>query len=82
MDEYDVAVLLWTKKTEFGRLVKEGDHIILKAFNETKSRSYVYPPARILKKQVIDEIVYLYHDCSDFDYRLPWGRFRAAVKTV
>lgn len=83
IDEGDISFLRWRAKTEFGDTAKEGDQIILKFNNENKTRSYIYPPSTILKKQVVDGFVYFYHDNRNSEeIKIPWTKFQAFVKNI
>jgi len=83
IEEEDIRFLRWRSNTEFSKLAKEGDQIILKLVNESKTRSYIYPPSTILKKEVIDGFAYFYHDCRNSEERkVPWTKFQVFTKNI
>lgn len=81
--EDDISFLRWRGNTEFSEKAKEGDQILLKYSNSDKTRSYIYPPSTILKKQVIDGFTYFYYDDrGSEDSRISWTKFQAFLKTI
>lgn len=83
IDEKHIALLRWRINTEFSDTAKEGDQIILKFNNETKTRSYIYPPSTILERQVIGGFVYFYHDDRNSEKnKIGWTKFQSFIKTI
>jgi hypothetical protein len=83
IDENDISFLRWRAKTEFSETAKEGDQIILRFNNSDKTRSYIYPPSTILKKQVVDGFTYFYHDNRGSEQsKISWTKFQAFLKTI
>jgi hypothetical protein len=83
IDEDDISFLRWRAKTEFSETAKEGDQIILRFNNSDKTRSYIYPPSTILKKQVVDGFTYFYHDNrGSEESKISWTKFQAFLKTI
>ncbi len=83
IDEDDISFLRWRAKTEFSDTAKEGDQIILRFNNSDKTRSYIYPPSTILKKQVVDGFTYFYHDNrGSEESKISWTKFQAFLKTI
>lgn len=83
IDEEHISFLRWRAKTEFSETAKEGDQIILKFNNETKTRSYIYPPSTILEKQVVNGFIYFYHDNRNSEEtKIPWTKFQTFVKNI
>lgn len=83
IDEDDISFLRWRAKTEFSETAKEGDQIILRFNNSDKTRSYIYPPSTILKKQVVDGFTYFYHDNRNSEEsKISWTKFQAFLKTI
>lgn len=83
IDEDDISFLRWRAKTEFSETAKEGDQIILRFNNSDKTRSYIYPPSTILKKQIVDGFTYFYHDNrGSEESKISWTKFQAFLKTI
>ncbi len=83
IDEDDISFLRWRARTEFSDTAKEGDQVILKFNNESKTRSNVYAPSTILEKQVVDDFTYFYHENKNSEERkIPWTKFQAFIKSI
>jgi len=83
IDEDDIGYLIWRAKTEFSETAKEGDQIVLRFINSDKTRTYIYPPSTILKKEVLDGITYFYHDDrGSEESKVSWTKFQAYLKTI
>lgn len=83
IDEDDIGFLRCRAKTEFSKTAKEGDQIIFRFNNSDKTRRYIYPPATIFKKQVVDGFTYFYHDNrGSEESRVSWTKFQAFLKTI
>ncbi|MGE0931256.1 phospholipase D-like domain-containing protein [Peijinzhouia sedimentorum] len=83
IDEDDISFLRWKAKTKFCETAKEGDQIILRLNNADKTRSFIYPPSTILKKQVVDGFTYFYHDNrGSEESKISWTKFQAYLKTI
>lgn len=83
IDEEDISFLRWRAKTEFSETAKEGDQIILRFNNSDKTRSHIYPPSTILKKEVVDGFTYFYHDNrGSEESKVSWTKFQAFLKTI
>lgn len=83
IDEDNISFLRWRAKSEFGETAKEGDQIILRFNNSNKTRSYIYPPSTILKKEVVDGFTYFYHEKRGLEERkVSWTKFQAFLKTI
>ena len=83
IDEDDISFLRWRANTEFSDTAKEGDQIIIRYNNSDKTRSYIYPPSTILKKQVVDGFTYFYHDDrGSEESKISWTKFQAFLKTI
>jgi len=81
IDEDNIGFLRLRRNTEFTDTAKEGDLIILKFNNESKTRSHIYPPSTILQKQIVDGFTYFYHDVTDSEEReIPWTKFQKIMK--
>jgi hypothetical protein len=81
IDEDDISFLRWRSKTEFTNNAREGDQIILRFNNASKTRSYIYPPSTILEKQIVDGFTYFYHDSRNAEnVKIPWTKFQAYLK--
>lgn len=81
--EENISFLRWRAKTEFSETAKEGDQIILKYNNESKTRSYIYPPSTILNQQVIDGFVYFYYDTRNSEKcKISWTKFQSFIKNI
>jgi hypothetical protein len=80
--EEHIVFLRWKLKTTFSKTVKEGDQIIVKYTNANKTRTYIYPPSTILKKQVKDGFVYLYYYENEYSEknRINWTRFTSLIE--
>ncbi len=82
IDEDDIGFLRWKIKSKFSKTAKEGDQIILKFNNSGGTRSFIYPPSTILKKEVVDGFSYFYHDIRNSEERkVSWTMFKAFLKT-
>ncbi len=83
IDEDDISFLRWKNNTEFSKAAKEGDQIILRFSNSDKTRSYIYPPSTILKKEAVDGYTYFYHDNTDSEERkISWTKFQSFLKVT
>jgi hypothetical protein len=83
IDEDDIGFLIWRAKTEFSETAKEGDQVILRFNNSDQTRTYIYPPSTILKKQVLNGITYFYHDeRGSQESKVSWTSFQAYLKTI
>jgi hypothetical protein len=83
IEEDDIGFLRWRVKTEFSMNAIEGDQVILKFSNESRTRSDIYPPSSILKKEVVDGFTYFYHDARNSEERkIPWTKFQLAVRNL
>lgn len=83
IDEHDISFLRWRAKTEFCENAKEGDQIIIKFNNAEKTRSYIYKPRTILKKELVDGITFFYYDNrGSEESKVSWTKFQTFVKSV
>lgn len=83
IEEEHISFLRWRVKTEFTDTAKEGDQIILKLNNESKTRTYIYPPSTILERQVVDGFVYFYHDSRTSEgNKIGWTKFKSLIKNM
>jgi len=83
IDEYDISILKWNANTELSNNAKEGDQLILRFNNTSRTRSHLYPPLTILQKEVNNGYVCFYYDKSDSEKRkISWTKFQSAVKNL
>ncbi|MCS3801455.1 phospholipase D-like domain-containing protein [Niastella sp. OAS944] len=83
IDEENIRFLRWRGETKFTKNAKEGDQIILKLNNEDKTRSYIYPPSVILKKEVTNGFTYFYHEDKKAEERkISWTKFQSMIKNI
>lgn len=83
INEANISFLRWRGETEFTKNAKEGDQIILKFNNEDKTRSYIYPPSVILKKEVDNGFTYFYHEDKNAEQRkISWTKFQSKIKNI
>lgn len=83
IDQEDIGFIKWSTKTDFSRFAKEGDEIIVKLNNESKTRSYVFPPSTILKKEIVDNFTYFYHDDRNSEEnKIPWTKFQELTSKI
>lgn len=83
INEDNISFLRWRAKTKFSQTAKEGDQIILRFNNLDKTRSYIYPPSTILKKQVVDGFTYFFHDNRGSEKsKVSWTKFQSYLKTI
>lgn len=81
--EDEIDFLRWKGESKFSKIAKEGDQIILRLNNKDKTRSYVYPPSTILKKEVADGYTYIYHDSRNAEkQKMSWTKFQAFLKNL
>ena len=81
ISEDDINFLRWEATSEFGKNAKEGDQIIIRLNNESKTRSNVFPPCTILQREIINGHVYLFHDDRNTEEnKLPWSKFQELLK--
>jgi hypothetical protein len=80
--EDEISFLRWPTKTEFCKTAKEGDQLIINLNNESKTRSYIYPPSTILKKDVDGRFTLFYHDDRNSEGEISWTKFQAAIKNL
>jgi hypothetical protein len=83
IDEDEIGFIKWRINTEFGKTAKEGDQVIIKYNNENKTRSDIYPPSTILKKEIVDGFAYFYHDDRNAnESKTPWTKFKQIAKNL
>lgn len=81
IDEDNIGLYRLKLKTKFSELVKEGDQLIFKEYNEKNTQSYICPPSTVLKKEIKDGFIYLYHDVRDAnEKKLSWTKFQKKIK--
>jgi|GEM_PF-2030383 len=83
IDPFDIHFIRWKSKPGFTKEIKAGDQVILRMTNENKTRTYVYPPSTILKKEIKDGVTIVYYDNSGNGYApITLSRFQKLVKKV
>lgn len=81
IEEDDISFLILKSKTKFTNTAKEGDQIILRVFNSEKTRSFIYPPSSILKKELVDGVTYFFLDDRGLEEKkVSWVKFQSFLK--
>lgn len=80
---YDIGFLRWKLNTDFSDSAKEGDQIIIKSNNKSKTRSFIHPPSTILKKEVINGYPCFYHDNKySEEQKISWSKFQLLLRGI
>jgi len=79
LKEDDISFIRWPRVSKIAKESKEGDQLIVKFTNSNRTRSDIFPPCTLLKKEADGEFSILYYDDTNSDSAIPQTTFKKGI---